>query len=59
MHGLARAFCFLTRARDGGAKIEHGLIAALVGVVIVSVVTSLGARMEPAPATASEAVGPR
>lgn len=59
MHVLTRALTSLTRARSGAATIEHGLIAALIGVVIVSVVTTLGARMDPAPDVASESSAPR
>ncbi len=34
------------REEDGVTAIEYGLIAALVGVVIVASVTSLGARLD-------------
>ena len=53
MDVLARALFSLTRARSGGATIEQGLIAALIGVVVVSVVTTLGATMDP-PADAAQ-----
>lgn len=58
MNVLTRALFSLTRARGGAATIEHGLIAALIGVVIVSVVTTLGATMDPAPEAAIETTAP-
>ncbi len=59
MHLLTRALSSLTRARGGAATIEHGLIAALIGVVIVSVVTTLGATMDAAPDATRETAAPR
>ncbi len=58
MNVLARTLSSLTRARSGAATIEHGLIAALIGVVIVSVVTTLGARMDPPADAASQNAAP-
>ena len=57
--GALSSLTSLSRAREGAATIEHGLIAALIGVVIVSVVTTLGATMDPAPGAATETVAPR
>lgn len=62
MHALARSVVAMTRSRAGGARVsvEQGLIAALVGVVIVSVVTTLsgtagaGASETPAPLSAMQ-----
>ena len=59
MQVFSRALSSLTRARGGAATIEQGLIAALIGVVIVSVVTTLGAKMDPAPGAAAESAAPR
>jgi Flp pilus assembly pilin Flp len=58
MDVLARALFSLTRARRGGATIEQGLIAALIGVVAVSVVTTLGATMDPPANSAQETTSP-
>ena len=57
MDVLARALFSLSRAR-GGATIEQGLIAALIGVVVVSVVTTLGATMDPPADAAQETASP-
>ena len=34
--------CSLLKCRDGATAIEYGLIAALIGVVIIASVTALG-----------------
>ena len=34
------------KAKDGATAIEYGLIAALIGVVIISAVTALGTSIE-------------
>jgi pilus assembly protein Flp/PilA len=36
----------LLRSKDGATAIEYGLIAALIGVVIISAVTALGTSIE-------------
>lgn len=36
--------------RAGAVSVEQGLIAALVGVVVVSIVTTLSGTLEPPPA---------
>jgi Flp pilus assembly pilin Flp len=46
MKTLATALAKMGRARDGKMSVEHGLIAALLGVVIVSVVTTLSGTIE-------------
>ncbi|MDX2233918.1 MAG: hypothetical protein NW200_05415 [Hyphomonadaceae bacterium] len=54
MKTLARSIVAMTRARSGALSVEQGLIAALVGVVIVSVVTTLSGTID-APAANGEA----
>ena len=36
----------LLKSKDGATAIEYGLIAALIGVVIISAVTALGTGIE-------------
>ena len=36
----------LMKSKDGATAIEYGLIAALIGVVIISAVTALGESIE-------------
>ncbi len=36
----------LLKSKDGATAIEYGLIAALIGVVIISAVTALGTSIE-------------
>jgi pilus assembly protein Flp/PilA len=36
----------LLKSKDGATAIEYGLIAALIGVVIIAAVTSLGEGIE-------------
>jgi pilus assembly protein Flp/PilA len=36
----------LLKSKDGATAIEYGLIAALIGVVIISAVTALGTTIE-------------
>lgn len=36
----------LLKSKDGATAIEYGLIAALIGVVIISAVTTLGTTLE-------------
>jgi pilus assembly protein Flp/PilA len=36
----------LLKSKNGATAIEYGLIAALIGVVIISAVTALGANIE-------------
>ena len=48
MKRLTRALLSFPHARRGGVTIEQGLIATLIGVVIVSVVTTLSATIDPA-----------
>ncbi|KAF0173680.1 MAG: Flp family type IVb pilin [Hyphomonadaceae bacterium] len=36
----------LLKSKDGATAIEYGLIAALIGVVIISAVTTLGTTIE-------------
>lgn len=36
----------LMKSKDGATAIEYGLIAALIGVVIISAVTALGTSIE-------------
>ena len=46
----------LLKSKDGATAIEYGLIAALIGVVIISAVTALGESMAGKPvSTASTA----
>jgi Flp pilus assembly pilin Flp len=51
MSTLVRSIVDMTRSRRGGVSVEQGLIAALVGVVIVSVVSTLSGTLEAPPAT--------
>jgi pilus assembly protein Flp/PilA len=36
----------LLKSKDGATAIEYGLIAALIGVVVISAVTALGETLE-------------
>lgn len=56
---LTRALSALPRDRDGRVSVEQGLIAALIGVVVVSIVTTLSGTLEapsahPAPTSVGE-----
>lgn len=55
MNTLARSVLAMTRAKSGGVSVEQGLIAALIGVVIVSVVTTLSGTLEAPPTGAAAA----
>ena len=48
MKRFTRALLSFPLARRGGVTIEQGLIATLIGVVIVSVVTTLSTTIDPA-----------
>ena len=48
MRRFTRALLSFPLARRGGVTIEQGLIATLVGIVIVSVVTTLSGTLGPA-----------
>ena len=57
MRRLTRALLSFPLARRGGVTIEQGLIATLIGVVIVSVVTTLSGTMAPGARDAAAAHG--
>ena len=48
MKRFTRALLSFSLARRGGVTIEQGLIATLIGVVVVSVVTTLSGTIDPA-----------
>lgn len=43
---MMKKFANLLKNKDGATAIEYGLIAALIGVVIISAVTALGTSIE-------------
>jgi len=43
---MMNKFRNLLKNKDGATAIEYGLIAALIGVVIISAVTALGTSIE-------------
>lgn len=43
---MMNKFRKLLKSKDGATAIEYGLIAALIGVVIISAVTALGTSIE-------------
>lgn len=49
MSTLVRSIVDMTRSRRGGVSVEQGLIAALIGVVIVSVVSTLSGTLDAPP----------
>lgn len=53
MKRFSRALSSFAQARRGAVTIEQGLIATLIGVVIVSVVTTLSGTMDPAAQTSA------
>ena len=46
----------LLKSKDGATAIEYGLIAALIGVVIISAVTALGTSIKTQFTTISTAI---
>ena len=41
----SRLFCRFRRNKDGATAIEYGLIAALIAVVIIAAVTTIGTEL--------------